>query len=34
VAPRLDKYTDMQEMLALDPPLPGIEDIPWEPPAA
>jgi hypothetical protein len=32
--PALDKYTDMQEMLSLDPPLPGIEDIPWEPPAA
>jgi hypothetical protein len=32
--PTLDKYTDMQEMLTLDPPLPGIEDIPWEPPAA
>ena len=30
-APRLHKYTDMADMLALDPPLPGLHDIPWKP---
>ncbi len=29
-APRLHTYSDMADMLALDPPLPGIEDIPWK----
>jgi hypothetical protein len=29
-APRLHKYTDMADMLALDPPLPGLNDIPWK----
>jgi hypothetical protein len=28
-APRLQKYSDMADMLALDPPLPGVKDIPW-----
>lgn len=28
--PRLNKYTDMADMLALDPPLPGLEDLPWK----
>jgi Coenzyme PQQ synthesis protein D (PqqD) len=28
-APRLQKYSDMADMLALDPPLPGLKDIPW-----
>jgi hypothetical protein len=32
VPPRLEKYTDMSEMLALDPPLPGIRDVPWQAP--
>jgi hypothetical protein len=27
--PRLVKYSDMADMLALDPPLPGLKDIPW-----
>jgi hypothetical protein len=27
--PRLAKYSDMADMLALDPPLPGLRDIPW-----
>jgi hypothetical protein len=31
-APRLHKYTDMADMLALDPPLPGLKDIPWKRP--
>jgi len=31
-APKLERYTDMSEMLALDPPLPGIRDIPWQAP--
>jgi hypothetical protein len=30
--PELEKYTDMSEMLALDPPLPGIRDVPWQDP--
>jgi Coenzyme PQQ synthesis protein D (PqqD) len=30
LAPRLHKYTDMADMLALDPPLPGLNDIPWK----
>jgi hypothetical protein len=30
VAPRLSKYTDMADMLALDPPLPGLKDLPWK----
>jgi hypothetical protein len=32
-APRLEVYTDMADLLALDPPMPGLQDIPWEPPA-
>ena len=32
-APRLEKYTDMADMLALDPPLPGLKDIPWKTPS-
>ncbi len=32
VSPKLEKYTDMSEMLALDPPLPGIRDVPWQAP--
>jgi hypothetical protein len=30
--PELEKYTDMSEMLALDPPLPGIRGVPWQDP--
>ncbi len=32
-APTLEKYSDMADLLALDPPMPGIKDIPWERPA-
>lgn len=28
-AAHLEVYTEMGELLALDPPLPGLEDIPW-----
>jgi hypothetical protein len=28
-APRLERYTDMSDLLALDPPTPGLTDIPW-----
>jgi predicted deacylase len=27
--PHLEIYTDMGELLALDPPMPGLDDIPW-----
>lgn len=30
--PSLTKYTDMADMLALDPPLPGLKDLPWKTP--
>lgn len=30
VAPALNSYTDMGDLLALDPPVPGFEDISWE----
>jgi Coenzyme PQQ synthesis protein D (PqqD) len=30
--PRLNSYHDMGDLLALDPPVPGLQDIPWEPP--
>jgi hypothetical protein len=33
-APALEIYTDMGDLLALDPPMPGLKDIPWEPPSA
>jgi hypothetical protein len=29
-APRLHTYRDMGDLLALDPPMPGLTDIPWE----
>lgn len=29
-APTLNIYTDMGDLLALDPPVPGFEDISWE----
>ena len=28
--PELEKYDDMSDMLALDPPLPGVRDLPWQ----
>ena len=28
-APVLEKYTDLGDLLALDPPMPGLTDIPW-----
>jgi hypothetical protein len=33
-APALEVYTDMGDLLALDPPMPGLKDIPWEPPSS
>jgi Coenzyme PQQ synthesis protein D (PqqD) len=32
-APVLEKYADMSDLLALDPPMPRLADIPWQPPA-
>jgi beta-phosphoglucomutase-like phosphatase (HAD superfamily) len=29
-APALQVYRDMQDLLALDPPMPGLRDIPWK----
>ena len=29
-APALEVYRDMQDLLALDPPMPGLKDIPWK----
>lgn len=31
--PRLETYTDMEDLLALDPPMPGLKDIAWNPPS-
>jgi hypothetical protein len=28
--PKLNAYRDMGDLLALDPPMPGLRDIPWE----
>lgn len=30
VSPQLNAYTDMEDLLALDPPTPGFADIPWK----
>jgi len=30
--PVLEVYTDMSDLLALDPPMPGLADIPWQDP--
>jgi hypothetical protein len=30
--PHLEKYEDMSDLLALDPPMPGLTDIPWQAP--
>jgi Coenzyme PQQ synthesis protein D (PqqD) len=32
-APSLEVFTDMSELLALDPPMPGIKEVPWRAPA-
>jgi hypothetical protein len=32
--PVLEVYTDMSDLLALDPPMPGLADIPWRGPDA
>ncbi len=29
-APALEIFRDMQDLLALDPPMPGLSDIPWK----
>lgn len=29
-SPALNTYRDMSELLALDPPMPGLQEIPWE----
>ena len=29
-APTLNVYSDMGDLLALDPPMPGLDDIPWD----
>jgi len=31
-APKLNAYRDMGDLLALDPPMPGLRDIPWKEP--
>jgi len=31
-APELRAYRDMRDLLALDPPMPGLRDIPWKNP--
>jgi len=33
LAPRLNKYADMADLLALDPPMPGLSRSPWAEPA-
>jgi hypothetical protein len=33
-SPQLNRYTDMGDLLALDPPMPGLEDIPWQEPSS
>ena len=30
--PELEKYSDMAELLALDPPMPGVSETPWSEP--
>jgi hypothetical protein len=32
-APVLEAYRDMEDLLALDPPMPGLRDVPWKPAA-
>lgn len=31
-APALEAYRDMEDLLALDPPMPGLRDVPWQSP--
>jgi Coenzyme PQQ synthesis protein D (PqqD) len=31
--PTLEKHTDMGDLLALDPPMPGLKEVPWQSPA-
>ena len=31
-APVLEAYRDMEDLLALDPPMPGLRDVPWQQP--
>ena len=33
-APRLQRFEDMGELLAVDPPMPQVAQSPWQPPAA
>jgi hypothetical protein len=30
VAPRLEIYRDVSHLVALDPPMPGLKDLPWQ----
>ena len=30
--PALERYTDMGDLLALDPPMPGLAEVPWQAP--
>jgi hypothetical protein len=32
-APELQKYRDMGDLLALDPPMPGLKEFPWQEPS-
>lgn len=32
-SPRLNTYRDMNDLLALDPPMPKIDDVPWKNPS-
>jgi hypothetical protein len=32
-SPVLNKYSDLGDLLALDPPMPGLDDVPWEEPS-
>ena len=34
LAPELQTFTDMGDLLALDPPMPGLKDVPWRAPGA
>jgi Coenzyme PQQ synthesis protein D (PqqD) len=32
IAPTLERYSDMGDLLALDPPMPGLAEVPWQSP--
>jgi hypothetical protein len=32
-SPVLNTYSDLGDLLALDPPMPGLDDVPWEEPS-